>query len=88
MPTRTDQKPPGVACTEKPSRLRLVVLNPRSSVSAARKSTVAALDGLDLRGIDLRCLRELEAENTKLRITAIQLALEIQDLRMGRLAAV
>jgi hypothetical protein len=87
MPKRTNQKPPA-ACTEKPNRLRLVVLNPRSSVSAARKSAVAAFDGLDLRGIDLRCLRELEAENTKLRITAIQLALEIQDLRMGRLAAV
>jgi len=87
MPKRTDQKLSD-ACRERPSRLRLVVLNPRSSVSAARKSAVAALDGLNIRGIDLRCLRELEAENTKLRITAIQLALEIQDLRMGRLAAV
>jgi hypothetical protein len=33
-------------------------------------------------------VRELEAENAELRNTAIQLALEIQDLRMGRLVAV
>jgi len=88
MPKRTDQEPQHDACTEKPSRLRLVFLNPRSSVSAARKSAVAALDGLNIRGVDLRCLRELEAENTELRNTAIQLALELQDLRIGRLTAV
>jgi hypothetical protein len=43
-------------------------------------------DALDFqigRALNVRSLRELEAENDELRNTAIQLALEIQELRTG-----
>jgi len=41
------------------------------------------LDIQDGQGFKGWSLRELEAENAELRDTAIQLALEIQELRMG-----
>jgi hypothetical protein len=91
MPKRADRKPQDVACAEKHPRLRLLRLVPKSSVSGVRKPAGAKWDGLDLRTartITVQNLRELEAENAELRNTAIQLALEIQDLRVCRLAAV
>lgn len=69
--------------------LRLLRLAPTGSVAGA-KPVLAKRNSLNIQGgqeCKVWSLRELEAENTKLRNTAIQLALEIQDLRMGRLAA-
>jgi hypothetical protein len=86
MPKRADRKPRDIACAEKHSRLRLLRLEPKSSVLGVRKPANAIWDGLDLRtdrAINAQSLRELEAENAELRNTAIQLALEIQDLRMA-----
>jgi hypothetical protein len=90
MPKRADRKlqdiDVDIACAEKHPRSRLLRLVPKSSVSRARKPADAMWDGLDLRtglAINVQSLRELEAENAELRNTAIQLALEIQELRMG-----
>jgi hypothetical protein len=85
MPKRPDRKPQDIAGTEKPPRLRLLRLVPRSAVLGTRGPAIAMRDGLDFqtgRATNVRSLRELEAENAELRNTAIKLALEIQDLRM------
>ena len=89
MPNRAERKVQSVAGTEKHPRLCLLRLVPTSSV-AGTKPVIATRNGLNIQGgqeCNVWSLRELEAENAQLRITAIQLALEIQDLRMGRLAA-
>jgi hypothetical protein len=89
MPDRIERKSQNGAGTETLPRLRLLHLVPTSSV-AGTKLVIAARNGLDIHGgqeFKVWSLRELEAENAKLRNTAIQLALEIQDLRMGRMAA-
>jgi len=90
MPNRVERKLQNGAYTEKLPRLRLLRLVPTSS-AAGTKPVIATRNGLDIQGsqeFKVWSLRELEAENADLRNTAIQLALEIQDLRMGRLAAV
>lgn len=90
MPNRVERKLQNGAGTEMLPRLRLLRLVPTSSV-AGTKPVTAMRNGLDIQAgqeFKVRGLRELEAENAELRNTAIQLALEIQDLRMGRLAAV
>jgi hypothetical protein len=84
MPKQADRKSQDNACAEKHPRLRLLRRIPKSLVSG--KPADAMWDGLDLhtgRAINVQSLRELEAENAELRNTAIQLALEIQELRMG-----
>jgi hypothetical protein len=86
MPNRVERKLPSGAGTEKLPRLRFLRLVRTSSV-AGTKPSIAEHDGLDLQGgqgFKVWSLRELEAENTELRNTAIQLALEIQDMRMDR----
>jgi hypothetical protein len=89
MPNRVVRKLQNGPGTEAFPRLRLLRLVHTSSV-AGPKPVIATRNGLDIQG-GQKCedwsLRELEAENADLRNTAIQLALEIQDLRMGRLAA-
>jgi hypothetical protein len=90
MPKRAYRETQDIARTEKPPRLRLLRLEPESSVLNTRGPAFATRSDLDYRtgrAINVMSLRELEAENAELRNTAIQLALEIQDLRMGRLAA-
>jgi hypothetical protein len=89
MPNRVERKLQNGAGAEKPPRLRLLRLVPTSSV-AGTKPVSATRNGSDNHGgqeFKVWSLRKLEAENAKLRNTAIQLALEIQDLRMGKLAA-
>jgi hypothetical protein len=89
MPNRAERKVQSVAGTEKHPRLCLLRLVPTSSV-AGTKPVIATRNGLNIQGgqeCKVWSLRELAAENARLRNTAIQLALEIQDLRMGRLAA-
>jgi hypothetical protein len=86
MPKRADRKPRDIACAEKYPRLRLLRLEPKGSVPGVRKPADAIWNGLDLRAdraINVQSLRDLEAENAELRNTAIQLALEIQNLRMA-----
>jgi hypothetical protein len=71
--------------TRKPFRPPLLRLEQRGSVAGTLETVVAIRGGLisrGRRGIDIRSLRELKAENAALRNTAIQLALEIVDLRM------
>jgi hypothetical protein len=90
MPYRVEQELQNSAGTEKLPRLRLLRQLRTSSVGDT-KPVIATRNGLDIRGgqgFKVWSLRELEAENVELRNTAIQLALEIQDLRVGRLAAV
>ena len=89
MPNRVELKLHNGTGTEKLPRLRLLRLVPTSPV-ADIKPVIVTRNGLDIQGgqeFKVWSLRELEAENAELRNTAIQLALEIQDLRMGRLAA-
>ena len=89
MPNRVELKLHNGTGTEKLPRLRLLRLVPTSSV-AGTKPVIATRNGLDIQGSQgskVWSLCELEAENAELRNTAIRLALEIQDLRMGRLAA-
>jgi hypothetical protein len=96
MPDRVEQKVQNSAGTEKFPHLRLLRLVRTSSVAGTKsvadtKPAIATRDGLNIQGgqgFKVWSLRELEAENAELRNTAIQLALEIQNLRMGRLAAV
>jgi hypothetical protein len=85
MSNRVERKLQSGAVTEKLPRLRLLHLVRTSSV-AGKKPVVATRNGLNIQdgqGFKVWNLRELEAENAELRNTAIQLALEIQDLRMG-----
>jgi hypothetical protein len=85
MPNRVERKLQDGAGTEKLPRLRLLHLVRTSSV-AGTKPVVAARNSSDIQGgqgFKVWNLRELEAENAELRNTAIQLALEIQDLRMA-----
>jgi hypothetical protein len=89
MPNRAERKFQNGAGTEKLPRLRLLRLVRTSSV-ASTKPVIATRNGSNIQGgqeFRVWSLRELEAENAELRNTAIQLALEIQDLRMGSLAA-
>ena len=89
MSDRIERKLQDGPGTEALPRLHLLRLVHTSSV-AGTKSVTATRNGLDIHGCQkfkVWSLRELEAENAELRNTAIQLALEIQDLRMGRLAA-
>jgi hypothetical protein len=89
MPNRVEQKLQDGAGTEKLPHLGWLRLVHSSSV-AGTKPVIATRNGSDTHGgqeFKVWSLRELEAENAKLRNTAIRLALEIQDLRMGRLAA-
>jgi hypothetical protein len=89
MPNRAERKVQNGARTEKLPRLRLLSFVPTSSV-VGKRPVMAMRNGLDVQrdqGFKVRSLRELEAENAELRNTAIQLALEIQDLRTVRLAA-
>jgi hypothetical protein len=86
MSKQADRKPRDIACAEKHPRLRLLRPSPDGSVLGVRKPADAIWDGLDLRtdrAINVQSLRDLETENAELRNTAIQLALEIQDLRMA-----
>jgi len=85
MPNRAYREAQDIARTERLPRLRLLRLVRTSSV-AGSKSVIAMRNGLDIQdgqGFKDWSLRELEAENAELRDTAIQLALEIQELRMG-----
>jgi hypothetical protein len=86
MPNRAYREAQDVTRTEKPPRLRLLRLESGSSVLGMRGPAIAMRNDLNFqtgRAINVQSLRELEAENAELRNTAIQLALEIQDLRMG-----
>jgi hypothetical protein len=86
MPKRAYREAQDIARTEQPPRLRLLRLEPGSSVLGMRGPAIAMRDDSNFqtgRAINVQRLRELEAENAELRNTAIQLALEIQDLRMG-----
>jgi hypothetical protein len=87
MPNRVERKLQNGAGIEKLPRLPLLRLVSTSSV-AGTKPVIATRDGIQ-GGQEFKVwsLCELEAENAELRNTAIHLALEIQDLRMGRLAA-
>jgi 1,4-dihydroxy-2-naphthoyl-CoA synthase len=90
MPNRVKRKLQNGAGTEKLHRLRLLHVVRASSV-AGMKPVIATRNGLDIQGgqeFKVWSLRELEAENAELRNTAIQLSLEIQDLRICRLAAI
>jgi hypothetical protein len=85
MSHRVERKFRNGACTENLPRFRSLRLVPTSS-GAGTKPIIATRNGLKIRdgqGFKAWNLRELEAENAELRNTAIQLALEIQDLRMG-----
>jgi 1,4-dihydroxy-2-naphthoyl-CoA synthase len=85
MPNRVARKLQNGAGKERLPRLRLLRLVRTSSV-AVTKPVIAMRDGpaiQDGQGFEVWSLRELEAENAELRNTAIQLALEIQDLRMA-----
>jgi hypothetical protein len=85
MPNRAYREAQDIARTERLPRLRLLRLVRTSSV-AGSKPVIAMRNGLDIQdgqGFKDWSLRELEAENAELRDTAIQLALEIQELRMG-----
>ena len=86
MPNRAYREAQDFARTERLPRLRLLRLV-RTSSDADTKPVIAMRNGLDIQdGLSFKdwSLRELEAENAELRDTAIQLALEIQELRMGR----
>jgi hypothetical protein len=85
MPHRAERKLQKCAGAERLPRLRLLRLVPTSSV-VGTKAVIATRNGIDIQdgqGFKVWSLRELEAENAELRNTAIQLALEIQDLRIG-----
>lgn len=85
MPNRAYREAEDIARTERLPRLRLLRLVRTSSV-AGSTPVIAMRNGLDIQdgqGFKGWSLRELEAENAELRDTAIQLALEIQELRMG-----
>jgi hypothetical protein len=85
MPNRAYREAQDIARTERLPRLRLLRLV-RTSSDAGSKPVIAMRNGLDIQdGLWFKdwSLRELEAENAELRDTAIQLALEIQELRMG-----
>jgi hypothetical protein len=90
MPNRVKRKLQNGAGIEKLPRLRLLRVVGTSSV-AGMKPVIATRNGLDIQGgqeFKVWSLRELEVENAELRNTAIQLSLELQDLRMCRLSAV
>jgi hypothetical protein len=85
MSNRVDRRLQNGAGTETLPRSCLLRLVRTSSV-AGTKPVVATRNGSDIHGgqrFKVWSLRELEAENTELRNTAIQLALEIQDLRVS-----
>jgi hypothetical protein len=85
MSYRVERKLQNGAGTEKLPQLRLLRLAGTGSV-VGTKPVVATRNGMNVQadqGFKVWNLRELEAENAELRNTAIQLALEIQDLRMG-----
>jgi hypothetical protein len=85
MSYRVERKLRNGACTENLPRFRSLRLVPTGSV-ARTKPVVATSNGLNIHDgqrFKVWSLRELEAENAELRNTAIQLALEIQDLRTG-----
>jgi hypothetical protein len=85
MPHRAERKLQKGAGAERLPRLRLLRLVTTSSV-VGTKAVIATRNGIDIQdgqGFKVWSLRELEAENAELRNTAIQLALEIQDLRIG-----
>jgi hypothetical protein len=84
MHNRVERKLQNCRGTEALPRLRLLRLVHTSSV-AGTTPAVTTRNGLDIHGsqeLKVWSLSELEAENAELRKTAIQLALEIQDLRM------
>jgi hypothetical protein len=85
MSNRVERKLRDGAGTENLPRFRLLHLVRTSSVPGT-KPVVATRNGLNIRDgqrFKVWNLRELEAENAELRSSAIRLALEIQDLRMG-----
>ena len=85
MSYRIERKLRNGAGTEKLPQFRSLRLVRTSSVPGT-KPVVATRNGLNIRDgqrFKVWNLRELEAENAELRSSAIRLALEIQDLRMG-----
>jgi hypothetical protein len=85
MSHRVERKLRNGASTENLPRFRSLRLVSTGSV-ARTKPVVATRNGLNIQDgqrFKVWNLHELKAENAELRNTAIQLALEIQDLRMG-----
>jgi hypothetical protein len=87
MPKQILRLPRNLVSTRKPLRPPLLRFEQRGSIAGTLETVVAMRGGLNSRakrGIDIRSLRELKAENAELRNAAIQLALEIVELRTAQ----